>query len=112
MKVDRLQGRRKRGRPKRKCLDKVNDDIKENRLPADEVYDRAVLHGGICHHTPIPHESWNTMKERELHENVWKAKSALCYNRLESYIGLHVCESNSVPILDCEVSTNWILGEF
>ena len=36
-----VQGRRKRGRPKRRWLDKVNDDIKEKGLSADEVYDRA-----------------------------------------------------------------------
>ena len=51
------------------------------------------------------------MKENEIHEHIWKPKAALCY-RLESYIGLHVCESMSVPILDCEVSTNWMLVEF
>ena len=34
-------GRRKRGRPKRRWLDKVKDDIKEKGLSADEVYDRA-----------------------------------------------------------------------
>ncbi len=31
---------RKRGRPKRRWLDKVKDDIKEKGLSADEVYDR------------------------------------------------------------------------
>ena len=36
-----LQGRRKRGRPKRRWLDKVRDYIKEKGLSADEVYDRA-----------------------------------------------------------------------
>ena len=39
----KVQGRRKRGRPKRRWLDKVNDDIKEKGLSADEVYDRATL---------------------------------------------------------------------
>ena len=39
--VMKVQGRRKRGRPKRRWLDKVKDDIKENRLSADDVYDRA-----------------------------------------------------------------------
>ena len=34
-------GGRKRGRPKRRWLDKVKDDIKEKVLSADEVYDRA-----------------------------------------------------------------------
>ena len=34
-------GRRKRGRPKRRWLDKVKDDIKQKGLLADEVYDCA-----------------------------------------------------------------------
>ena len=33
------QGRRKRGRPKRRWLDKVKDDIKEKGLSWEEVYD-------------------------------------------------------------------------
>ena len=33
--------RRKRGKPKRRWLDRVRDDIKEKGLSADEVYDRA-----------------------------------------------------------------------
>ena len=37
----KVQGRRKRGRPKRRWLDKVKDDIKEKGLSADYVYDRA-----------------------------------------------------------------------
>ena len=37
----KVQGRRKRGRPKRRWLDKVKDDIKEKGLSAEEVYDRA-----------------------------------------------------------------------
>ena len=39
--VMQVQGRRKRGRPKRRWLDKVKDDIKEKGLSADDVYDRA-----------------------------------------------------------------------
>ena len=41
--VMKVQGRRKRGRPKRRWLDKVKDDIKEKGLSADDVYDRATL---------------------------------------------------------------------
>ena len=37
----KVQGRRKRGRPKRRWLDNVKDDIKEKGLSADEVYDSA-----------------------------------------------------------------------
>ena len=37
----KVQGRRKRGRPKRRWLDKVKDDVIENGLSADDVYDRA-----------------------------------------------------------------------
>ena len=37
-----VQGRRKRGRPKRRWLDKIKDDIiKEKGLSADDVYDHA-----------------------------------------------------------------------
>ena len=36
----KVQRRRKRGRPKRRWLDKVKHDIKEKGLSADEVYDR------------------------------------------------------------------------
>ena len=39
--VMKVQGRRKRGRPKRRLLDKVKDDIKEKGLSADDVYDHA-----------------------------------------------------------------------
>ena len=34
------EGRRKRGRHKRRWMDKVKNDIKENGLSADDVYDR------------------------------------------------------------------------
>ena len=37
--VIKAQGRRKRGIPKRRWLDKVKDDIKEKGLSADDVYD-------------------------------------------------------------------------
>ena len=37
----KVQGRRKRGIPKRRWLDKAKDDIKEKGLSADEVCDRA-----------------------------------------------------------------------
>ena len=39
--VMKVQGRRKRGRPKRKWMDKVKDDIKEKGLSADDVHDCA-----------------------------------------------------------------------
>ena len=37
----KVQERRKRGRPKRRWLDRVRDDIKERGLFGEEVYDRA-----------------------------------------------------------------------
>ena len=37
----KVQGRRKRGRSKRRWLDTVTDDIKDKGLSADDVYDRA-----------------------------------------------------------------------
>ena len=39
--VMKVQGRRTRGRPKRRWLDKVKDDIKDKGLSADDVYGRA-----------------------------------------------------------------------
>ena len=39
--VIKVQGRRKRGRPKRRWMDKVKDDLKEKGLSADDVYDHA-----------------------------------------------------------------------
>ena len=38
----KVQGRRKRGRPKKRWWDNVKDDIKEKGLLADEVYDGAM----------------------------------------------------------------------
>ena len=64
----KVQGRRKIGRPKRRWLDKVKDDIKEKGLSADEVYDR--LHGGICHHTSTPHKSGIKMKKKKFSVSV------------------------------------------
>ena len=40
----KVQGRRKRGIPKRRWLDRVGDDTKEKGLSGEEV-----LHGGVCH---------------------------------------------------------------
>ena len=37
----KVQGRRKKGRPKVRWLDIVKDDIKEKGLSADDVYDHA-----------------------------------------------------------------------
>ena len=36
----KVQGRRKIGKPKRRWLDRVRDDIKEKGLSGEEVYDR------------------------------------------------------------------------
>ena len=37
----KVKGKMKRGRPTRRWLDKVKDDINEKALSADDVYDRA-----------------------------------------------------------------------
>ena len=50
----KVQGRRKRGRPKRIWLDRVRGDIKEKGLSAEEVCN--------CHRTSTPHKSWNKIK--------------------------------------------------
>ena len=67
--VMKVQGRRKRGRPKRSWLDKVKDDIKEKGLSASRLMMcTTVLDGGVCHRTSTPHKSGNTMKEKKRRE--------------------------------------------
>ena len=56
----KVQGRRKRGRHKRRWLDKAKDDIKEKGLSAD---------GGVCHRTSTPHKSGSKMKEQKKNMN-------------------------------------------
>ncbi len=51
----KVQGRRERGRPKRRWLDKVKDDIKEKGPSVMKCM--TVLHGGVCHRTSTPHRS-------------------------------------------------------
>ena len=60
-------GRRKRGRPKRRWLDRVRGDIKEKGLSAEEVYDRATWRRTYI----APHKRWNKMKGGT-HFVVWK----------------------------------------
>ena len=69
--VMKVQGRRKRGRPKRRWLDKVRDDIKEKGLSADDVIIMCMteLHGGVCHRTSTLHKSGNKMKEKKRRED-------------------------------------------
>ena len=57
----KVQGRRKRGRPKRRWLDRVRDDVKENGLLTEEVYDRAYMEAYVIEHRP-QHKSRNKMK--------------------------------------------------
>ena len=56
-------GRRNRGRPNRRWLDKVDDGIKEKGCRLIKC--TAVLHGGICHRTSTPHIGGNKMKEKK-----------------------------------------------
>ena len=54
----KVQERRKRGRPKRRWLDKVKDDIKEKGLSADEVNDSATWRRMSSYIDPIPVKSF------------------------------------------------------
>ena len=60
----KVQGRRKRGRPKRRWLDKVKNEIKKRR-DCRLMMCTTVLHGGVCHRTSTPHKSGNKMKEKK-----------------------------------------------
>ena len=82
--VMKVQGRRKRGKPKRRWLDKVKDDIKEKGLSAAEVYDRATRR--VCHGTSTPHKS-GVVKTKE------KKKILLAFGRTRE---VGVCSRNVV----------------
>ena len=77
----KVQGRRKRGRPKRRWMDKVKDDIKEKGL----MMCTTGLHGGVCHHTSTPHKSGNTMKEKKKK----KRHQLWCGNNIGFWFGFH-----------------------
>ena len=53
----KAQRRRKRGRPKRRWLDRVRDAIKEKGLSEEEVYVCATWRRimRVCHRTSTPH---------------------------------------------------------
>ena len=57
----KVQGRRKRGRHNRRWLDRVKDDIKDRRRRTCTT----VLHGGVCHRTSTPRQSYNKMKMKK-----------------------------------------------
>ena len=59
----KVQGRRKRGRPKRRWLDKVR--MASKRRDCRLMMCTTVLHGGVCHHTSTPHKSGIQMKEKK-----------------------------------------------
>ena len=48
----KVHGRRKRGRPKRRWLDKVKDDIKEKGLSADDVIRPCYMEAYVIVHRP------------------------------------------------------------
>ena len=59
----KVQERRKRGRPKRRWLDRVRDNIKE------DCWGRkckTVLHGSVCHRISTRHKSGNEMEWKKL----------------------------------------------
>ena len=56
----KVQGRRKRGRPKGRWLDRGRDDIKERDCSRGKC--TTVLHGGVCLRISTPHKSWNKTK--------------------------------------------------
>ena len=70
--VTKVQGRRKRGRRKRRSLDKVKDDIKEKGLSADDVYDRATWRRMSSYIDPT--KSWNKMKEKKEEEQTTRCE--------------------------------------
>ena len=58
-----VQGRRKRGRPKRRWLDRGRNDIKEKGYRGRKCM--TVLHGCVFRRTSTTHKSGNTMKRKK-----------------------------------------------
>ena len=54
----KVQGRRKIGRPKRRWLDRVRDDIEREGTVGWLMKCTNLLHGSTCHRTPTPHKVW------------------------------------------------------
>ena len=61
--VIKEHGRRKRGIPKRRWLDK--ERMISKRRDCRLTMCTTVLHGGVCHRTSTPHKSGNKMKEKK-----------------------------------------------
>ena len=57
--VMKVQGRSKRGRPKRRWLNRGRDDIKEKGECT------TLVHGGVCHRASTTHKRGNKMKKKK-----------------------------------------------
>ena len=68
--VMKVQGRRKRGRPKRRWLDKVKEILK--RRDCRLMMCTTVLHGGVCHN------SGNKMEEKKKNKFMSSGDISLC----------------------------------
>ena len=76
----KVQGRRKRGRHKRRWLEKEKDDIKEKGLSGRKC--TTMLHGGICHRTSTPHKSGNKKKEKK--KNCYRPHTCLSFRHFQT----------------------------
>ena len=59
-----VRGRRNRGKPKRRWLDSVRDDIREKGLSGRKCT-TVLVHGGVYHHTSTSHKSRTEMKGKK-----------------------------------------------
>ena len=99
----KVQGRRKRGRPKRRWLDKVKDDIKERR-DCRLMMCMTVLHGGICHRTSTTHQSGNKVKENKkkcVHYLSWRSTSCDCDTHIIDVVILSGFLQDAYNIMTC-----------
>ena len=86
--VMKVQGRRQRGRCKRRWLDRVRDDIKEKGLSGEEVYDRATWRRMSSYIDPIQRLEYDEEGERRLPywpEGEWGQRSSRSWWERESW---------------------------
>ena len=82
----KVQGRRKRGRPKRRWLYNVKDDITEKGLSADDVFDRATWRRMSSYIDPTSRGNKKKRKKKQSHHNVWHIEICAILNCQTAFV--------------------------